>query len=488
MSEHSRVLFATAELTPIAKVGGLADVAGALPPILKKHGVDIRVVLPKYGTIDDHSCPSRLVGRCLPIRLGRETQTINVYATTVPGTSVPLYLVENQKYLGENGIYFSRSAFVNSVDEVHRFVFFSRVLLEIFPAVRWTPQLIHCQDWHVGLVPTLLKIQQQEKLEFRQIKTLFTIHNLANQGIWNKDEVLSFLGLAETELPRPLEGADINLIQQGIRSSDLLNTVSKTYAEEILTLEFGEGLEADLQTRRSALFGIVNGIDQARFNPAKDPELAAQYTTETIELKSKNKTKLQEVCVLPVQNDAPVFGLVSRLTDQKGIELIAEAVPAICRQGGQVCLLGQGTQEFESLLINAQKQFPKNVFAKIGFDAGLAQLIYAGSDFFLMPSRFEPCGLGQLIAMRYGTIPIVRATGGLKDTVADYIPATGQGTGFVFGPYTKEALIEAIERALAVFRQGPDQWRRLCCAAMTFDSSWDKAANEYLQLYQKLIP
>ncbi|MFA5107517.1 MAG: glycogen/starch synthase [Patescibacteria group bacterium] len=482
-----RVLFATAELTPIAKVGGLADVAGALPPVLATLGVDVRVVLPKYDVIDDATYHSRLVASNIPVTLGAETQYVNIYSTTIPNTNVIVYLIDNEKYLGRNGIYFSKTAFVDSISEVHRFVFFSKAILEIFGGIRWTPDIIHCQDWHVGILPTLLKLKQRSEPSVQSIKTLFTIHNLANQGLWNKAEVLDFLGLKEAELPLPLESGDINLIQQGIRSSDLLNAVSQTYAQEILTPEYGEKLENDIQKRRTVLFGIVNGIDQDRFNPATDPDIAVHYTSETIEKKADNKKALQEKVGLAVNPETLVFGLVSRLTNQKGIELIAEAVPKIVELGAQLIVLGQGATEYETMLQEVQKKYPKHVSVTIGFDASLAQAIYAGSDIFLMPSRFEPCGLGQLIAMRYGTVPIARATGGLKDTVEDYNPASGTGDGFVFSEYSTAALIQSIERATDVYRHNPDAWKSLIRTALAHDSTWTTAAKEYVQLYKKLV-
>ncbi|MDD5342743.1 MAG: glycogen/starch synthase [Patescibacteria group bacterium] len=481
------VLFATAELTPLAKVGGLADVAGALPPVLLELGVDVRVVLPKYGTIDENKYPCRLLASDVTVPTGAGPEKVSIFETKIPGTEVIIYLIDNLKYLGQNGIYFDRTAFVESISEVHRFLFFSQALLSIPRALNWYPDIIHCQDWHVGIAPALLKLAGQKEPKLKTIKTLFTIHNLANQGKWKRAEALNFLGIAEKEFPGPGEPADINLIQQGIINSNLINTVSRTYAQEIVTPACGEGLEADLLKRQKDLSGIVNGLDQKRFNPETDPDIAANYSINAIEKKSLNKQALQELCGLPINSEVPVFSLISRLTDQKGIELVAECVPTIVENGGQLVFLGQGAENFEKMASSAQERFPKNVYAKIGFDAVLAQKIYAGSDMFLMPSRFEPCGLSQLIAMRYGTIPIVRATGGLKDTVADYDPKTRSGHGLVFADYSSQALREAIIRALRVFTTNKADWLMLVQRAMSYDSSWITAAREYLNLYQKLI-
>ncbi|MDP3964437.1 MAG: glycogen/starch synthase [bacterium] len=486
MNKKISVAFATAELTPIAKVGGLADVAGALPPVLKELGVDIRVILPKYSVIDDAKYPSKKIAEDILVEVNGRTEKISVFEMAIPNTKVTIYLIDNKDYLGENGIYFAPTAFADSLGEVHRFLFFSQAIVQLFRALDWYPDILHCQDWHVGILPGLLNLAEAEEPRLKKIASLFTIHNLANQGAWKKEDILSFLGLKESNLPSlSADPKNVNLIQQGILNADLINTVSRTYAKEILTPEYGEGLETELQGRRDDLSGIVNGIDQARFDPAKDPDIAVHFNLETIQDKKKNKAALQEACGLPVDGATPVFGIVSRLTDQKGIEHVAASAATIAKRGGQLILLGTGAKNFEEMMTEAQKQFPTSVSAHLKFDAALAQQIYAGSDFFLMPSRFEPCGLGQMIAMRYGTIPIVRATGGLKDTVTD--ASQSEGNGFVFEPYTSEALNEAINRAFDLYNDNPEAWLSLIKQAMIYDSSWSTAAEEYVRLYEKLL-
>ncbi|MBU0707719.1 glycogen synthase [Patescibacteria group bacterium] len=488
MNNSIKVLFATAELNPIAKVGGLADVAGALPPILHELGVDIRVVMPKYGIIDENKYPCKKIHSDIDVTIDNNTEKIDIYETKIPDTEVIVYLIDNHKYLGQNGVYFDKTAFVDSIGEVHRFLFFSKAILPIFSSLNWYPDVLHCQDWHVGILPALLNLEETKQPELEKIKTLFTVHNLANQGSWEKSEILDFLGLSDDNIPSlAVNPKDINLIQQGIMNADLINTVSRTYAKEILTPEYGEGLEGDLAKRKDVLFGIVNGIDQKRFNPSTDPDIAANFSLQNIDQKMVNKKDIQKICGLKVDEKIPLLGIITRLTNQKGIELVADSAETIVKAGGQLILLGTGADNYEKMMTELQAKYPENVHAHIAFDAVLAQKIYAGSDVFLMPSRFEPCGLGQLIAMRYGTLPIVRATGGLKDTVPDYNPDDHTGTGFVFDEYTSASFVKSVKRALDVYKNDPDNWNKLVKSALEYDSSWDTAAKEYLELYKKLI-
>ena len=484
MTKPLSIAFAASELTPIAKVGGLADVAGALPPALKELGVDVRVLLPFYQTIDRTKYALKLIAQDVAVPLGKSNELVSIYEMAIPGTDVPVYLFENEKYLSHGDIYFERSAFVTRFVEFQRFLFFVRSIPRVFRALNWQPDVIHCQDWQTAMLPAFMSIDNPAT----KIPSLYTIHNIANQGVWKKDEVLSWLGLTENQLPSfKVQSDKVNMMQQGIMTGRLINTVSRTYAQEILTPEYGFGLEDDLQKRRDDLSGIVNGIGQQQFNPATDPEIAKHYSIDSLDKKAINKRALQEACGLPVKPNAPLFGLVTRLTDQKGIELIAEVLPKHLAAGAQFVGLGQGGEKFENLLKQLAQQFPQAVSVTIGFNAKLAQEIYAGSDLFLMPSRFEPCGLGQMIAMRYGTIPIVRATGGLKDTVTDYQQSQATGDGFVFTDYTAAALDEATSRAVALYSSNAVAWRHLQTMAMSYDSSWHKAAEEYLQLYQKLV-
>ncbi|MFH1598201.1 MAG: glycogen/starch synthase [Patescibacteria group bacterium] len=477
-----KILFASSELTPIAKVGGLGDVAGALPIALKNLGQDIRVTIPKYGSIDSKKYPAKKIIDNIEVTLGEEKKIINLWEAKIPNIKAPIYLIENKEFLGENGIYFEKSAFVGSFAEIKRFLFFSAATLAIFEKLNWWPDILHCQDWHTGIIPKLLEEKQLVDDRYQKINSVFTIHNLANQGKWDAEEIKSFLGLPDL---KPVIKKEINLIQQGILNADLLNTVSPTYAQEILTPEFGEQLEKDLRKQKDHLFGILNGIDMDRFNPATDPEIKANYSAKNVEDKMLNKLDLQKEVGFKQNTESPLFGLVSRLTDQKGIELIGEIIEPIVKLGGQFVVLGQGAPDLERILVAAQKKFKKDVFVTIGFDAGLAQKIYAGSDIFLMPSRFEPCGLGQLIAMRYGTLPIVRATGGLKDTVADAVEDPKLGKGFVFEEYNSQGLLQKAKEAVSLFKER-EKWAKIMIRGMETDFSWRKSSEEYLKLYQKV--
>lgn len=477
-----KILFATSELTPLAKVGGLGDVAGALPPALSLFGQDIRVIIPKYNVIDDKKYSFKLVAKNIDVAFGKVKEKINLYETTIPGTGTPVILIDNPKYLGSGGIYFEKSAFVGSFKEIERFLFFSEAIIEVPRAMGWQPDIIHCQDWHTGILPLLVKIKKPK------FKTIFTIHNLANQGKWRAEKIFSFLGLSGREHPnlRKLTNRDLNLMEQGIMGADIINTVSQTYAKEILTKEYGERLENTLLERKKDLYGIINGIDINRFNPANDPEIKTQYTINTLQKKVENKIDLQKTLNLPKNEKIPLFGLVSRLTDQKGIDLIGEIIDELAGLDLQMVFLGSGDAKLEKLLIEKQKKYPEKISAKIGFNAKLAQKIYAGADIFLMPSRFEPCGLGQMIAMRYGAVPIIRATGGLKDTVENFNHRTKTGTGFIFKDYKGKELFEVIKLALKTFNK-KDVWQQLVINGMKKDFSWENSAKKYLKLYKKVL-
>jgi starch synthase len=472
-----KVLFVASECTPIVKVGGLGDVIGSLPKVLKELGVDVRICLPKYGIIDFEKYKFDLIAEKIEVK----NEKINIYQGFLPESRVPVYLLENEKYFGEGGIYFEKSAFVSSFKEIKRFLFFSQAVLKIFPALKWFPEIIHCHDWHTAILPPLAKLQVKS-LKFK-VKSLLTIHNLANQGKWNPQEILSFLNLKGGEIDslktRDKDG-DFNILQQGIFNADILNTVSPQYAKEILTKEYGEGLENFLLKHKKNLFGIINGIDEKRFNPETDPDIKKKYSFKNLEEKVENKIDLQEILNLPVNPAVPFLGMINRLTSQKGIDLIIEIIPEMVKLNCQFIILGVGAENYERKFCQLSRKYPKNISAQIKFDPVLAQKIYAGCDIFLMPSFFEPCGLGQMIAQRYGTIPVIRKTGGLADTVLN------KKTGFVFEEYKSEALLKCLKEALK-FYQNQRKWRELIKQAMNKDFSWLKSAKEYLKLYKKLV-
>lgn len=472
------VLFIASEAAPLVKVGGLADVVGALPSALAAFGHDVRILLPKYSTITPDRAPeSRVVvttsvqwqGRAVPVRV--------IESSLSPNNTV-LYLLEAPDMFDGDAIYYEHSGSGGARLAEERYVFFSWAAAHCLPLLPWAPGLVHCHDWHTGLVPTLMAIQNIS------LPTVLTIHNMEGQGRWRAEDVFSWLGLHGHE-HSGLEFRDVdnnfNLLQSGIRAATAVNTVSPKYAEEVLSSTYGAGLERDLRARPGGTRGIINGIDINVFNPETDARIPAKYSTTTVGVgKLLNGRALrQELGLSSV--DGPLFGFVGRLTAQKGVDLIAAILGDIVDGGGQVVLLGSGGPEIEQLVIAATEAHRAQVVAVLRFDANLAQRIYAASDFFLMPSRFEPCGLGQMIAMRYGAIPLVRDTGGLHDTVRD-IRHANNGTGLVFSEPTVAALQTVVQAALRLYREHDtlESVRRRC---MREDFSWDRSAREYSTLY-----
>jgi len=494
-----KILFIASELNPLAKVGGLGDVAGALPLALKKLGADIRIALPKYGVIDEKKYPCELVAKDIKIKIGREEEKINLYKTELGEEKVIVYLIDNKKYLGEDGVYFEKTAFCGSFAEIKRFLFFTHAVFSLIEKLDWQPEIIHCNDWHTSFLPVFLKMKS--KIKDKKLKTLLTIHNLANQGRWNAQEIFDFLGLKgdETESlgKRQLGsyGEDLNLMQQGILNADFINTVSPTYAREILTKPyFGRGFKETLLKRRNNFVGILNGLDTETFNPETDPYIKRNYSFRNPEIKKENKIYLEKKLGLKVDPKVPLFALVSRLTFQKGIELVVNGLKNLRDFDFRAVFLGVGEERYEESLKNLAKKFPGKIAAEIKFDSQLAQEIYAGADFFLMPSKFEPCGLTQLIALRYGAIPIVRRVGGLADTIKNIRVKKRflnflkriEGNGFVLREYDADKFVKVLKRATS-FYQNKDLWRRLQIKAMEEDHSWQQSAGEYLELYEKIL-
>ncbi len=469
-----KVLFLSAEVAPLAKVGGLGDVAGALPQALNKLGLDIKICLPYYGLIDTKKYPAKKIIGKLEVPTGKKNETIDVWETNLPGTKIPIYLIKHS-FFNFKDIYLGKHA--KQPDNSKRFAFFTRSALEIVKKINFKPDIIHANDWHTGLTADFIKTLNQKNNFFAKTRTLYTIHNLSSQGITRPDIV------AYTKIDPNLaiikvdaEDGDINFMVQGILGSDLINTVSPTYAKEILEHYQGANLEKILKKRKKDLYGILNGIDTGFFNPAADNLISQKYSLKSLEKKTDNKLALQKKLGLPIDKNIALVGLVSRLVWQKGLDLITEK---FSRLNCQFVFLGTGQAELEQQLINLSKKFPSKFCTQIKFDEKLAHLIYAGSDIFLMPSRFEPCGLGQMIAMRYGTVPLVRATGGLADTVKNK-------NGFIFKKYSSEELYKTIDKALTVFYTNRKLWRRLKVNGMKNNFSWDKPAYEYLKLYKKL--
>ncbi|MEA3398633.1 MAG: glycogen/starch synthase [Patescibacteria group bacterium] len=464
-----KVLMVAAECAPFAKVGGLADVAGSLPPALLKLDVDVRVIMPLYGSIDREKYKLKKIYTDFEVPSGYLMIKVNIWEAKLPGTAVKIYFIDAPDYFKYEDVYIKSS---NS----ERFLFFSYTALYSLPILRFIPNIIHCHDSHAALIPDILAASNMRFLE--GIKTLYTIHNLNYQGK-TSPEVLRTgnLNLKSTKvLSRDARNGDINFMVQGILTADIINTVSKTYAKEITTSFYGADLEKIIHSRKTDLYGILNGIDTKIFDPAKDKLICKNYTAESLENKKLNKFALQKKLKLPVSPDIPLVGLISRLYWQKGLELINNNLHKL---NCQFVFLGAGQQKYEKSLLKLAKKYPKQFSVNVKFSNQLAQEIYAGSDMFLMPSRYEPCGLGQMIAMRYGTVPVVRATGGLVDTVA-------AGAGFKFKQFSAEELYKTLEKTINIYANQPKKWQKMQINGMKKDFSWSKSAKEYLKLYKKL--
>jgi len=472
-----KILFVSSEASPFIKTGGLGDVAGSLPAALRRSGHDVRVVLPEYSQIP-LKYRSRLE-HLLHFRTSVVWRDEYIGVNRVAQQRVPFYFIDNKRH-------FYRDSLYDNEDRHVQFTLFIRGLLEMLPKINFQPDIIHCNDWQTAMLPVILKDNYQQYDFYSSIKTIFTIHNLRYQGIFGPEIIPDVLGVDFSYWHDGSIRHDglVNFMKAGIMHADKITTVSQTYAEEIKTPEFGEGLDYALRMRGDDLVGIVNGISYQDFNPATDSELFASFDRENIAGKRENKTGLQRLLGLPVDPDKKIIALISRLVEQKGLDLVQYIAEDFLKSGLQFVVLGTGQPEYENFFRYLERRHPEQVAVEIKYDFELAKKIYAGSDFFLMPSRFEPCGLGQLISMRYGTIPIVRETGGLKDTVEQY---TGeQGNGFTFQEYRGLALLEAIESAVEMARH-PEKLEELQQRVMGLDFSWKSSARKYDRLYQALF-
>ncbi|MBN1139944.1 MAG: glycogen synthase [Anaerolineae bacterium] len=479
--QQLKILILAAEVVPFAKTGGLADVTGSLPKAIRAVGHDVRVAMPRYGRIQPDKFHLETALEPFDVPMNHTTEPASLMQAAIGG-GVPVYMVDNRSYFDREGIYMYP-------DDAERFIFFCRAMVEALKRLEWQPDVIHCHDWHTAVVPNWLKTVYQDDPFYANIATIYTIHNLAYQGIFGY-RVLEIAGLDALGFQYHPEMADLNevvdLMARGIYWADVVSTVSETYAQEILTPEYGERLDPLLRDRQDRLFGILNGIDYDTADPATDPYLAVKYDATTLERRQENKLALQREAKLPENPDTPLIGIISRLTDSKGFDILADVADHILDLGAQLVLLGTGEQHYHELFSRMVQHYPSQAAIFLTFNAPLTQRIYAGSDMFLMPSRFEPCGTGQMIAMHYGSVPVVRATGGLADTVQDYDPRTGLGTGFVFKPYNRWALFAAIVRAIETFKHR-ETWRQIQRQGMTADFSWDRSANKYVDLYRRAI-
>ncbi len=478
-----KILFASSEAVPFAKTGGLADVAGALPKALSKLGVEVRVILPKYKGIEEKGLPITYPGIRISVPISQGIVEGEIAESRHNGVTV--YLVDKDEYYYRDALYSTQDG--DYIDNAERFVFFSRAILETIKATGFVPDVIHCNDWQSALIPVFLHTVYRQDPLLGEIATLLTIHNLGYQGLfWHLDWHLLNLGW-EYFTPSFLEFyGKINFLKGGIVFSDIINTVSKRYSEEIQTPEFGSGLEGILRTRKDVLYGIVNGIDYDEWSPEADTHIPAKYGAGDLAGKAVCKEALQKAFGLPVDQGRPIISSISRLADQKGFDLVSEGLERMLSSGVRYILLGTGERKYHELFSELAQKHPQSFSLKIAYDNTLAHLIEAGSDMFLMPSQYEPCGLNQLYSLRYGTVPIVRAVGGLDDTIKDDPIDPGSRTGFKFDDYTVGAMLKAVERALAVYRS-PDDWKVLAGRCMKQNFSWEKSAEEYRALYETAI-
>ena len=480
--EKLKVLYVVSELSPIAKAGGLGDVTGFLPKELSgEFHIDIKIVIPKYKNIDTQQYPVELIMKDIKIKLpNKRWQKISVWKTFLPETIVPVYLIDAPKFFPGENIY---DHVIHGLTKQFPFYYLSRIALEILKVFDWRPDVIHCHDGMIGMIPKWLKILYIGNHFYRDIASVFTIHNLQYQPLINNDQI-KYLGLKRRDFKKVqkfLRIDKINIMAEAIENADMINTVSPTYAREVLTKKYGARLSRLLKLYKSKFTGILNGIDYSNFDPRTNPDTPVKYWIDSLDKKVENKLILQKKFGLTQSPDLPLICVVSRLVRQKGLDLIEDVLKDLVDMGAQFVILGSGNEKIEKIFIKAEKQYPKAIEAEMEFDANLAQTIYAGSDMLLMPSRFEPCGLSQIIAMRFGTIPIVRKTGGLADTVRDGY------TGFVFKDYDKQAFLWALRRAVDVYYNQKDYWRRMQILAMKKDFSWKQSAKKYVWLYKKAI-
>jgi starch synthase len=473
-----RILIATSEAVPYVKTGGLGDVTGALLSEFRKQNLDASLILPLYRTIRE-SFPLYRTGATVLVRMGEASFRGGIWASD--GSSSPrAYFIECEEFFGRAELYGTPVG--DYPDNAARFAFFSRAVLDACIAMNIRPDVIHCNDWQTGLLPLYLKDHYRDF--FRETATLFTIHNIGYQGIF-PPSALWTAGIGRNYFhPGAIEFyGKINFMKAGLLYSDLISTVSATYAKEILRKEFGFGLEGVLRRRQADLYGVMNGIDYDEWDPSRDTEIAARYGTDDLKGKAACRKALLEEAGLTKTN-SPLFGVVSRFSSQKGIDLIADAAAELIDLGISLVILGKGEAYYQNLLTEIAGRNEGRMFAKIGFEEELARRIYAGCDFFLMPSSYEPCGLGQLIALKYGTIPVARRTGGLADSIQDYDHLGAKGTGFLFDDFTPSAMRDAVKRALCLFTEERRRTRAVL-EGMREDFSWQKPAGEYIALYEK---
>jgi len=477
-----KVCFITSECVPFVKTGGLADVSGSLPVALSNLGCKVKIFLPLYDLIDINRHNLKIISEFKNniVQVGEKKKTFNLFYGKLPDSNVEVYFIDCSEY------YNRRKVYTDDEDEDERFIFFQNAVLITLPKLQWSPDIMHCNDWQASLIPVYLKTNFDRDSLFSETATLLSIHNIGYQGRFPKETLLKANLSYKNYYPDgPYELDDsFCFLKTGIMYSDIISTVSPTYAKEIQTSEFGAGLDNVLRDRKNDLYGILNGIDTKAWNPETDKIIPYNYTYENLDNKQKNKKELLKFCGLIYEEDTPVIGIVSRLAWQKGFELLVPIFDELMEQKLKIVILGDGEKKYEDFFRKVSLKYADKVFLYIGYNNELAHLITAGSDMFLMPSRYEPCGLNQMYSLNYGTVAIVRKTGGLADTVIDYDENKVSGNGFSFDAFEPTELLSAIKRALNLYEQ-KDKWNEIMKRGMQEDFSWAHSAREYLRVYEK---
>ncbi len=487
MAKGFNVLFVTSEVFPYSKTGGLADVSNSLPQALNSLGNDVRIISPKYGQLDERRLQIHEIKRLKELKIdvnGKETK-FSIKSSFIHGknTKAQMYLMESLDYFKNKGIYQNSITKKDFPNNDERYLFFCKAVIEILEILQWKPDVIHCNDWQTGLIPAFIKTVYKNNPYISDIRTVFTIHNLAYQGNFPKSSFAK-TGLPESVLtPKGgLHHGMFSYLKTGLSYADKITTVSQKYAEEIRTdKEYSAGMEDVLSARKRDLVGILNGIDYSIWNPVVDKLIPYRYTHQEIPLKYENKRELLGKYKIKYDEEIPLIGVISRLVDQKGFDLIEKIMPELMKEKLQLFILGTGEEKYQKFLKKAEKKYKGKLAVHIGFDESLAHMIEAASDMFVMPSKYEPCGLNQMYSLRYGTVPIVRNTGGLADTIVDY--RKPNGTGFLFNKYDAKELLQTIRTAIELFKN-KSKWNKLAREGMALDFSWKVSAQKYMKVYK----
>jgi len=488
---HFKIWYLSSEVSPFAKTGGLGDVTGAYPKALKTQNQEVRVIMPKYKSINERKYVLREVIRLrdIPVTLNGVTRIVNVKSAFLPESKVQIYFIDTPEFFSRSGLYTDSASGKDFTDNAERFAYFCKGALETLKILSWRPDIIHCNDWQTALVPYYLRTIYKDDEFFKGIKTVFTIHNFSYQGVFKKNTAAAIeIESTDVEKGGDFEYFDqLNLMKCAIKDSDWVTTVSESYAKEISSKkEFGYGLEKDLQKKKKSFTGILNGVDYSVWSPASDKLLPYKYSVADMTGKEQNKQALLTRVNLTYEENTPLIGMISRIVEQKGYQLLLNALDELMALNVQIVILGTGDKKLEKQIQGYQKKYANRISLNQAFDETLAHMIEAGSDLFLMPSAYEPCGMNQMYSLKYGTIPVVYNVGGLGETIKEYVSEEKSGNGFVFEKYNVRDLVRAIKRALKIYKK-KEQWSELQLSVMQQDFSWHKSTEKYLDIYTNLM-